>query len=55
MDSDFIKELVYSYGADVCGVANIERFEHAPIGINPLDIYSETKSVIVYGNSNSLR
>jgi epoxyqueuosine reductase len=49
MDSNFIKELTYSFGADVCGVANIERFEGAPKGFHPLDVYSEAKSVISFG------
>jgi len=49
MDSNFIKELAYSYGADVCGVANIERFDGAPKGFHPLDIYPEAKSVISFG------
>lgn len=49
MDSNSIKELVCSLGADVCGIAGIERFEAAPKGFHPLDIYSETKSVISFG------
>jgi len=49
MDSNFIKELTYSLGADVCGVANIKRFENAPKGFHTLDIYSEAKSVISFG------
>lgn len=49
MDSNFIKEMAYSFGAEVSGIANVERFESAPKGFHPLDIYSETKSVIVFG------
>lgn len=49
MDSNYIKELAYSFGADVCGVANIKRFDGAPKGFNPLDIYSGAKSVISFG------
>lgn len=33
----------------MCGVANIERFESAPKGFHPLDIYPEAKSVISFG------
>lgn len=53
MDSNFIKEVTYSLGADVCGVASIKRFENAPKGFHPLDVYSETKSVIVFGKQCS--
>ena len=53
MDSNSIKEMTYLFGADVCGVANIERFENAPKGFHPLDIYSEAKSVIVFGKQFS--
>jgi len=54
MDSLFIKRLAYSLGADVCGVANIERFESAPKGFHPLDIYSDAKSVISFGKHFSM-
>lgn len=53
MNSNFIKEMAYSFGAEVCGVANIERFESAQKGFHPLDIYSEAKSVIVFGKQIS--
>ena len=49
MDSKFIKEFVYSFGADVCGIANIERFANAPKGFHPLDVYPGGKSVISFG------
>jgi epoxyqueuosine reductase QueG len=35
-------------GADLCGVASIERFCNAPRGFNPKDIYEKTQSVIVF-------
>lgn len=44
-----IKEMVLGFGADVCGVANIERFSKAPEGFHPCDIFPECKSVIVFG------
>lgn len=53
MDSNFIKQMTYSLGADVCGIANIKRFENAPKGFHPLDVYSETKSVISFGKQFS--
>lgn len=53
MDNNYIKEMVYSLGADVCGIASIKRFDHAPKGLHPLDVYSETKSIIVFGKQFS--
>ncbi len=44
-----IKELVLKLGADVCGVANIDRFIQAPSGFHPRDIFPECDSVIVFG------
>jgi epoxyqueuosine reductase len=43
-----IKEMAWRSGADLCGIAPVERFEHAPAGFHPADIYPETKSVIVF-------
>jgi epoxyqueuosine reductase QueG len=48
MYSNLIKNFVLSMGADICGVASIERFEGAPKGFHPSDIYSEAKSVITF-------
>ena len=31
MNND-VKQIIYSYGADVCGIADIERFAAAPPG-----------------------
>lgn len=44
-----IKEIVLSLGADVCGIANIDRFIDAPKGFSPTDIFSDCKSVITFG------
>ncbi|MEN2776817.1 hypothetical protein ABCY62_17510 [Acetivibrio clariflavus] len=41
-----IKELAYQLGADVCGVGSIDRFENAPTGFSPLDLFDKCKSVI---------
>jgi epoxyqueuosine reductase len=49
MEKDTLKEIIYQQGADVCGIANIERFEHAPKGFHPTDILSNAKSVVVFG------
>jgi epoxyqueuosine reductase QueG len=42
-----IKKIVLSQGADLCGIAGIDRFVHAPVSFHPLDIYRECKSVVV--------
>lgn len=44
-----IKEIMYALGADVCGIANIDRFSDAPQGFSPNDIYDDCRSVIVFG------
>lgn len=44
-----IKEYILSLGADVCGVADIDRFDEAPAGFHPRDILPDCKSVIVFG------
>jgi epoxyqueuosine reductase QueG len=49
MDSKTIKQIAYQAGADVCGIACTESFQLAPAGFSPVDIFAETKSVIVFG------
>ncbi|MBN1760835.1 MAG: epoxyqueuosine reductase [Chitinispirillaceae bacterium] len=43
-----IKEIAYALGADLCGIAPVGRFNDAPSGFKPKDIYKATRSVIVY-------
>lgn len=43
-----IKKVLQDLGADICGIAPIERFRNAPEGFNPKDIFPECKSVIVF-------
>jgi epoxyqueuosine reductase len=43
-----IKELARQSGADLCGIAPVERFLNAPEGFHPLNIYSGAKSVIAF-------
>lgn len=43
-----IKEIAYSLGADLCGVASIDRFESAPSGFHPRDVFPNCKSVISF-------
>lgn len=48
IDKELIREKAISLGADVCGFAAVERFESAPAGFKPGDIYEAAKSVIVF-------
>ncbi|MFX1420329.1 MAG: epoxyqueuosine reductase, partial [Promethearchaeota archaeon] len=43
-----IKEKIKDLGADLCGIASVDRFKDAPRGFHPLDIYKDCKSVIVF-------
>lgn len=43
-----IKKIVLTLGADLCGIASVDRFDKAPDGFHPKDLYSEGKSVIVF-------
>jgi hypothetical protein len=44
-----IRDFALSHGLDLFGVANIERFEHAPRRMHPASIFPEARSVIVVG------
>jgi epoxyqueuosine reductase QueG len=48
VETELIKRAAYDLGANLCGVASVERFSSAPKGFNPRDIYSKTKSVLVF-------
>jgi len=48
MDSTTIKDLFIKLGADICGIASINRFSGAPKGFHPTDIFHDTKSVISF-------
>lgn len=41
-----IKEYALNMGADLCGIASIDRFDDSPKGFHPCDIYRNTQSVI---------
>lgn len=49
MDSKKVKEIMISLGADLCGIAGIDRFGDAPEGYHPLDVFPTCKSVISFG------
>jgi epoxyqueuosine reductase len=46
-----IKNIFLKLGADLCGIANIDRFVDAPKGFHPSNIYPDCKSVIVFALS----
>lgn len=43
-----IKAIAIDLGADRCGVASADRFDDAPKGFHPRDIYGNCKSVVVF-------
>jgi epoxyqueuosine reductase len=48
-DKECIKSLFAELGADLCGIAGIDRFIDAPAGFHPKDAYGDCKAVIVFG------
>jgi epoxyqueuosine reductase QueG len=48
VDSQIIKEKIKELGADICGFAPVSRFDAAPKGFHPLDIYKKCKTVIAF-------
>lgn len=49
VNSKKVKEILFSLGADLCGIAGIDRFGDAPEGYHPLDVLPTCKSVISFG------
>lgn len=49
MNSGRVKEIANKLGADLCGIAGIDRFHDAPRGYHPLDVMPSCKSVISFG------
>ena len=48
MTKQEIKGLFMSRGAELCGIASIDRFQDAPAGFHPLDVLPTCKSVISF-------
>lgn len=44
-----VKEILFGLGADLCGIASIDRFNDAPKGYHPTDVLPTCKSVISFG------
>ncbi|MFX1572201.1 MAG: epoxyqueuosine reductase [Promethearchaeota archaeon] len=51
INSKLIKEIAFDLGFDLCGIAPVERFEGAPDGFRPIDIYKDCNSVIVFAKT----
>ena len=49
MTNKEIKKLCRSFGADLVGVASVERFVNAPKGYHPTNVMPTAKSVISLG------
>lgn len=47
IDAEQVKLLAMQYGADLCGIAPVQRFDRAPAGFHPADIFPDCQSVIV--------
>ncbi len=45
---EVIKQIVLGLGADLCGIAGIDRFSGTPEGFHPRDIYRNCRSVVVF-------
>jgi len=48
MNANEIKSTGLELGADICGIAPVDRFSSAPKGFHPKDIYSDCQSVLVF-------
>jgi epoxyqueuosine reductase QueG len=48
LDSSAVKAIARNLGAEAVGIAPAERFQGAPEGFRPTDIYSSCRSVVVF-------
>ena len=48
MTREEVKKLFLSLGAELCGIAPVDRFGAAPEGFHPWDVYPQCKSVISF-------
>jgi epoxyqueuosine reductase len=46
-----IKSTALEHGADICGIAPVDRFSSAPKGFHPNDVYSDCQSVLVFAKN----
>ncbi|NCB63617.1 MAG: ferrous iron transport protein B [Clostridia bacterium] len=50
LTSKMIKDAAITRGADICGIASVERFAGGPPETHPNSLFPEAKSVIVYAS-----
>lgn len=43
-----VKDIVREHGSDLCGIADLARFNGAPAGFHPSDIFEACRSVVVF-------
>lgn len=43
-----VKEMIQGHGADIVGIASVDRFDEAPEGYHPRDALHSCKSVVVF-------
>jgi epoxyqueuosine reductase len=48
ISAEEIKNIILGLGADRCGIAPVERFEGAPEGFRPREVWSRARSVVVF-------
>jgi epoxyqueuosine reductase QueG len=48
VSSETVKNVLFGLGADLCGIAPVERFADAPAGFHPRDIFKDCRSVVVF-------
>ena len=46
LTAELIKQRAAELGADLCGIAPVERFSQAPAGFHPTDVLPDCRSVI---------
>lgn len=48
VDKNHVKNILFSMGVDLCGIASVDRFDDAPKGFHPTDVLPTCKSVISF-------
>ena len=48
MTSKDVKKIMFELGAELCGIAGIDRFGEAPKGFHPTDVLPTCRSVISF-------
>lgn len=48
MTREEVRELLFSLGAELCGIAPVDRFGGAPEGFHPTDVWPDCRSVISF-------